>query len=1200
MTAFTHLHAHTEYSLLDGLSRIKSLVQRAKELGMETLAITDHGAMYGVIEFYNECLAQGIKPIIGCELYVAQHSRHDKGNADKSPYHLTVLAKSNQGYHNLIQLVTKAHLEGFYYKPRVDRELLETHREGLVVLSGCRNGEIPRLILEGFLEEAKEAARWYQQTFADFFLELQWHENLPELVTLNQHLIPLAEEVGIPLVLTNDSHYVSPEDAPSQDVLICIHTNTTIQDDKRLKMSDTSYYLKSPQEMADLFPDLPQAVENSQRIAEMCDVELDFSTVHLPQYQPPEGQTSEEYLESLCWEGLRRRFPTVTPQQEERLRYELEVIQATQFSNYFLVVCDIASFARQQGILFGVRGSAAASLALYCLSVTDINPLEYDLVFERFLNRERKEMPDIDMDFQDDRRGEVLSYVVQKYGRDHVAQIITFGTLGPKAAIRDVGRALGLAYADVDRVARLIPFRVHSLEKALATIPELRELYEGDETLRNLVDTARSLEGVTRHASTHAAGVVITQQPLTEYVPLQRPVKGDDQGIAMTQYSMGPIRQVGLLQMDFLGLGNLTILSQVLDTIASLHGRRLDLHTIPLDDAKTFEVLSSGETTGVFQLEGGGMRRYIKELRPSSLGEVSAMIALYRPGPMEHIDRFINAKHGREPIRYPHPNLESILRETYGVIVYQDQVLHILREVAGYSLGEADTVRKAMGKKIGELMRQERDRFVRGALANGYSQELAEQIFDLMEPFAGYAFNKAHSVSYAMVAYWTAYFKANYPVEYMTALLNAHMGNTEKTSSSVAECHRLGIAVLRPDVNASEVAFSVDQGREEGPAIRFGLAAVKNVGRAVVEPIVLARQQGEPFKNLGDFCRRAGLQGLNGRTLESLIKAGALDSFGDRGALLASVDRILALAQQEARLSQSGQVTMFDLFGDAVPTPLGELSLEESHALPREKLAWEKELLGVSLSENPMSSIAFAQGTQAIVTRSEIDESLVGKTVTLVGQVSSIQQRMTKAQRPFLIALVELMDGSIEVAVWPDAYEGSRDLWTEGTFVWVVGKVRQRNDELSIACDEAREYELPGEAEVPAPAAPASEVTLEGTAPIQGNGTQIPAPQPAEASSANGDKAGHFGNDHGRPISEDRLVRIHLRETDDHPADAGLLHQVVRTLLEFPGRDTVHLDIVTNGKSVRLEMEHLTTGFCPDLQRQLEELLGASTVSLEG
>ena len=1181
---FTHLHNHTEYSLLDGLSRIEPMVQRAQELGMEALSITDHGGLYGAIEFYQECKKAGIKPIIGLEAYLAQESRHSKGPADKSPYHLLLLAWNMEGYRNLIQLTSKAHLEGFYYKPRVDRELLKEHSAGLIALSGCPTAEVPRLILEDRAEEAKAAALWYRDTFGEFFLELQRHQNIPELPKLNDALVEMSRELGMPLVATNDCHYIHREDAPIQDILICIHTNTNIHDDKRLKMSDDSLYLKSTQEMEELFADLPEAIANTQRIADMCHLELDFNQLRLPEYKTPQGEDPDEYLTRLCWEGLRKRYTDPSPEVQQRLIYELDVIKKTQFANYFLVVWDIAAFTRQEKILFGVRGSAAASLALYCLEVTDIDPLYYRLVFERFLNLEREEMPDIDMDFQDDRRDEVMAYVRRKYGGDHVAQIITFGTLGAKAAIRDTGRALGMAYSDVDRIARLIPFRVHSLEEALEASAEMKEMYEADNILRNLVDTARRLEGVVRHASTHAAGVVISKEPLVECVPLQRPIRGDSEDMAMTQFPMDPIAKLGLLKMDFLGLTNLTILEQAKKVVARRRGVHLDFHQIPLDDQKTFDVLSSGETTGVFQLESAGMRRYVQKLKPTSLGDVAAMIALYRPGPMEHIDTFIDAKHGSQAIRYPHPALKDILEETYGVIVYQDQVLLIAQAFAGYSLGEADVVRKAMGKKIPEVMRHEKEKFIEGALEQGYSNELAEEVFQLIEPFAGYAFNKAHSVSYALIAYWTAYFKANYPEEYLAALMNAHAGQGDKIASAVAECLRLGIPVLLPDVNRSEAEFSVDVDPKGKPAIRFGLATVKNVGSMAVKPLVEERERGGHFQSIEDLCRRTDLGSLNRRAIESLIKVGALDSLGPRGSMLAGVERILALAQREAQLKGSGQTTMFDLFGEEVSTPVSPIPLEEDTVLHKEKLAWEKELLGAFISENPLSAAAYSAAGNSIISRSDIDTDMVGQKVPLLGQVSSMSLRTTRDGKPFAIVELGLMVGSIQVMVWPDVYEKTQDLWHEGNLLEVVGKVRLRDEELSVHCDEAAAHEIKQETET-------GHMDEEAPPP-----TLIPK-ETALTPEANGSN----GKGNGASTVPSGRLWINLEESSHTGEDEHLLREVMRLLLNYRGDFPVALKIKTNGRLVRGELPlDYSIRYCQELHQGLVAMLGEDGVEVEG
>ncbi len=1230
---FTHLHLHTEYSLLDGLSRIDPLLRRAQELEMGSIAITDHGGLYGVVEFYSACLEAGIKPIIGCELYVASGSRHDKTPADKTPFHLTVLAKDNQGYQNLMKLVTSSNLEGFYYKPRVDKELLEQHGEGLVVLSGCPSSELSRLLRDGDMDGATRAARWYKERFPDFYLELQRHGNLPFLDELNEGLLRLRSEFDIPLVATNDLHYVNVEDAPYQDVMVCIQTNTNVNDDKRMKMADDSYYLKSPQEMEALFADLPEAIDNTQRIAEMCQVTLDFSTLHLPQFPTPASEGPDDYLARLCWEGFQRRF-TVPRSSDagERLEYELDVIAKTRYANYFLVVADIADFARRNGIMLGVRGSAASSMALYCLSVTDINPLEHRLVFERFLNVERKEMPDIDIDFQDDRRDEAIRYVVDKYGHDHVAQIITFGTLGAKAAIRDVGRALALPYADVDRIARLVPNRLGvTIDDAYQSSPELQEAYSADDTLRELVDTARKLEGVVRHASTHAAGVVISEDPLVEQVPLQRPVKGDENAIAMTQYSMGPLAKLGLLKMDFLGLANLTILSMTRDLVKRSRGIEIDVQKLPPDDRLTFELLGSGETTGLFQLESPGMRRYIKDLQPSTLSDLAAMIALYRPGPMEHIGTFIDAKHGRVPPKYPHTVLQEILEETYGVIVYQDQVLLVLRAFAGYSLGTADIVRKAMGKKIRELMAQERDRFLDGAVAQGYDRRLAEEVFDLIEPFAGYAFNKAHSVSYALVAYATAYFKANYPVAFMTSVLNAYLGNADKVMAVVGECARLRIPVLPPDVNRSDVGFSLDTDEDGRPAIRFGLAAIKNVGASAVSPMVEARREEGVFADLEDYCRRSGLAVAGRRALESLVRVGALDCLGPRGALLASVDQLIGLAQRESQLRKSGQVTMFDLFGQSVPTPLDAVQLREAPAVSAgEQAAWERQLLGVSLSGNPLSYLAGQVPSHVILARDQLELEKQGARVTVVGPVSSVRQGYTKDRRRCLFVTLELFVESVEVAVWPDVYTATADLWQEGAIVQVLGRIRRQGDNLTVSCEKAVLYEAPAEVtepeespvespkveewtEPPSKAAPSYEAAPSSeAAPEQATPQAAPHTNGATARSADtalgpavqdGDgppKASSVSAQASPPSNGDRASReekrqkvlINLTETDRPEEDARFLKGLLQLLLEFPGTDGVDLIIFSQGKRWRLEMPIITTGYCSELHRLLGERLG--------
>jgi DNA polymerase-3 subunit alpha len=1159
---FSHLHVHTEYSLLDGMSRIQQLVERARELGMDSLAITDHGVMYGAIEFYLAAGEVGIKPIIGCEVYLAPNSRFSRSASDKNNYHLILLAKNQTGYRNLVQLNTKANLEGFYYKPRVDKELLEQHHQGLIALSGCVAGEVPRLILEGRLEEAKQAALWYQRTFGDFYMEIQRHP-IAELEQINQVLIPMSDELAIPLVATNDVHYINQEDASAHDLLLCIGTNSSIYDDKRIKMAGDFYYLKSADEMAELYQDIPQALENTERIADMCNLKLEFGRLHLPEIDLPQGKSADQFLADLCHQNLPQYHPQPTLEIKERLDYELEVIKQTQFANYFLVVWDIISFAKEHNILFGVRGSAAASIVLHCLGITEVDPIENKLVFERFLNLERQEMPDIDLDFEDDRRDEVIAYVSQKYGQDHVAQIITFGTLGARAALRDVGRALGMAYSDVDRVARLVPFRPGmTLERALDENSELRTIYQEDDLVRNLVDSARRLEGIARHASTHAAGVVISKEPLTSYVPLQRVSKGNGEAGVMTQFTMEDIARIGLLKMDFLGLANLTILGKAKEIIAQSRGVDIDLHQIPMDDVRTFALLSSGETAGVFQLEGAGMRRYIKELKPTTFSDIAAMIALYRPGPMEHIPIFIKAKHGIEPIRYPHPALASILEETYGVIVYQEQVLFIVQAFAGYSLGQADIFRKAMGKKIAAVMKKEKRNFVAGAKKLGYSAEVADEVFALIEPFAGYAFNKAHSFSYALIAYQTAYLKANYPAEYITAFLITNADQSEKVATAVAECRRLGITVFPPDINHSQVSFSIEtDGEGNALAIRFGLTAIKNVGLGAVEPLVAECQKGGEFKSIEDLCRRADLRGMNRRAMESLIKAGALDCLGERGTLLHNISRILALAQREQYLRETGQSTMFDLWGEMVSTPTPSLDLQAADISVKEKLDWERELMGVYLSEHPFSAFATRVAAENTTLCGHIDAELAGQGIVVAGMVASVRNSFTKDQRPFASVVLEDLDGRVEVMVWPKVYANTRDLWQEGNILLVEGKVRLRDDRVQLSCESVRRYELEP--------APPEEPTV----------TEEP-----EAYAA--------------PVTSHRLV-ISVSQTSDEESDLAYLHKLIDTLRGFPGQDEVNLCVSNEEKVVNLRLSNIYTNYCPELHQRLVELVGEEGLKVE-
>ncbi len=1207
--------------MLDGLSRIEPLVNRCAELGMESLAITDHGGLYGAIDFYQAATTAGIKPIIGCEMYVALRSRFDQTPDDKERYHLTVLAKNEVGYRNLIKLVTKSNLEGYYYKPRVDRELLEQYSDGLIVLSGCPSGEVPQLIAQGRTADAKEAAGWYRELFPQYHLELMRHDGVPELPTINAGLIDMGRDTGIPLVATNDSHYTMPDEHRFHDILLAIQTNTNIKDDRRMQFEDHTYHLRSPQEMAALFEDVPDAVTNTQNIAEMCDLKIDFAQLHLPHFEVPSGMTADEYLRKICEDGLKRLIPNAGERELQRFEYELDVIRETKYATYFLVVWDIAQFVRQNNIELAVRGSAAASLVLYCLGVTDVNPLLYSLVFERFLNIERKEMPDIDMDFQDDRREEVLNYVVQKYGRDHVSQIITFGTMGAKASVRDVGRALAMPYPEIDRVARLVPNRLKiTLDEALDTTPELSEIYEADPSIKELVDTARGMEGIVRHSSTHAAGVVMSGDPLDDIVPLQMPSRGgdDEDALPTTQFAMKPVEDLGLLKMDFLGLINLTILAKTRTLIQETRGIDVDHRKLPLDDQKTYDLLSRGETGGVFQLEGAGMTRNIKELKPSNFGEIASMIALYRPGPMEHIGTYIDAKYGRAEVKYLHPDLQEILEETYGVIVFQDQVLLITRKFAGYSLGEADIVRKAMGKKIASIMGEEREKFIAGALEQGYTQELAEQVFSLIEPFAGYAFNKAHSVSYALISYWTAYFKANYAPEYMACLLNAYAENSDKAESIISECKRLKIPVLPPDILLSKPDYSIEMMADGESGIRVGLASVKNVGTGAVEEFVISRNSIDgPVESIEELCRAADMSQLNRKTLESLIKAGALDRFGDRGAILDSLDRILSVAQSEAELKNTDQTSMFDMLGDSVPAPLTNIELPNVETPMTEKGEWEKELLGFALSGNEDFDAMVADNDgSAIISVSDVTPELAGQKKVINGQVSSFEERFTKNGKRFLIVKLALLGGTTDVFVWENVLVETDGLWQPGTLVALTVSVRVRDgdDRVSLSCQRAAAYVRPDDeqqkseqvvgsthAAVVPPPLPAPALTLKSPTVISNGPVVVTSNGAAEhrqnaGTTANG--VSSSGETSPRTSATDptpsKQLVIRLREGDDADKDRELLDDLKRMLLEHQGDDEIALEIAVDGRLVTMEWQMLRVRISDELKQELTGVLGES------
>ncbi|TAK25440.1 MAG: DNA polymerase III subunit alpha [Chloroflexota bacterium] len=1059
MVDFAHLHCHSEYSLLDGYARIDDLVAAAKKDGSRAVALTDHGAMYGSIHFIDAAKKAGVKPIVGVEAYVAPNTRFDKRpKIDTSPYHLVLLAKNETGYRNLLKLTTLAHTEGFYYRPRLDRELLEAHHDGLICLSACIAAEVPRLVRESNMEGAARAAAWYRDLFGreNYYLEIQDHD-MPVQTEANRGVIEIARSLDIPLVATNDVHYVTPEDMRGQDLLLCIQTNATVSDPNRMRMGTNTFYLRSAEEMARLFAELPEALANTVRVSEQCDLKLEFDRPRLPNVEIPDGLTADEYIERLCGEGLARRLGTIPDAYHERVRYELGVVKQTGFAQYILVVWDIMAYARRQGIVAGPRGSAAGALVLYALGISDVDPVAQKLTFERFLNPERGEMPDVDMDFADDRRDEMIEYVVQRYGRDHVAQIITFGTLGAKAAIRDTGRALAYPLADVERIARLVPSgsAATKIDKAIEDNPLLRQAISEDESVARLIEEARRVEGYARHASTHAAGIVISREPLTEYTPLQ-PTSRNDSGL-MTQYQADNLAKIGLLKMDILGLSNLTILGRAVDVIRRERGEDIDLLRIPFDDPKAYEILGRGETVGLFQLEGRGMTGYLRELKPSTLGDITAMIALYRPGPMANIPHYVARKHGREPITYPHPWLEEILADTYGVLTYQDQVLQVLRRVGGYTLGQADIVRKAMGKKIVELMDAERAKFIAGCDANGVSAADSAALWDLLQPFAGYGFNRAHAACYAQIAYQTAYLKANYSAEFMVAVLSTFRDNADKVTGAIIECRRMGIDVLPPDVNASGWDFSIEH-RGDKPTIRFGLSAIKNVGEGAAAPIVTARQAEGPFNTLDDFARRIDAKSLNRRVLESLVKAGALDSFGHRAQLLAGLDRVVGVAQQLQRAQAAGQASLFDLM--AAESQATILSLPNVPEAPeRERLEWEKELLGVYFSRHPMSDISRNLVQVISCHCGEVNEEFLERRVTLAGVVTGFRSVQTRRKEMMCAAMLEDAYGSVEIVAFPRTYAQTRDLWREGAMLVIDGKVELREERPQIVVESARTIE---------------------------------------------------------------------------------------------------------------------------------------------
>ena len=1053
MAKFVHLHTHSHYSLLDGLSKIDPLLDRVKELGMDSIAITDHGNLYGAVELYKKAKAKGIKPIIGAEIYIAfEGMRQERPGIDDTRYHLVLLVKNQEGYENLVKILTAAHLEGYYYKPRVDEEFLVQHARGLIALSACLTGKIPRLITTGKLREAKETAQHYQEIFGpgNFYLELQRHPHIAEQETANKGLLKISQETGIPLVATADSHYLRPEDAEAQDILMLINTGARADDSERLTLKSDDFSLKSPEDMAELFKDVPEAIANTQVIANACSFEFSLGKILLPSFPLPADTNPNQYLRELCEAGLKQKGLQNSKEATERMEYELGVIGETGFASYFLIVQDFVNWAKSAHIVVGPgRGSVGGSLVAYLLNITGIDPLKYNLLFERFLNPERISMPDIDLDFADHRRDEVIAYVAKKYGSDRVAQIITFGTMASRAVIRDVGRALEYEYGYCDRIAKMIPFG-HTLQETLKRVPEFKELYETDDRSRRLIDLGKKLEGVARHASTHACGVVISAEPLSNLVPLQHPTQNDQ--TIVTQYEMHSIEDLGLLKFDFLGLKNLSIIEDTLKRIYAIHGKNIDIERIPLNDQKVFQLFRQANTVGIFQVESDGMRRYLKELKPTELEDIIAMIALYRPGPMELIPEYIARKQGKKSIEYLHEKLKPILKDTQGICIYQEQLMRIARDLAGFSLAEADVLRKAVGKKIESLLLEQKEKFIQGMINQGIDKRIAQKIWEWVLPFARYGFNRAHSAAYALISYQTAWLKAHYPVEFMSTLLTAERNDIERMSSLIDQTRKMGIDVLPPDLNESFSFFSVVPKKNQ---IRFGLAAIKNVGEGIAEIIIGERKTGGPFASMNDFISRVKSKDLNKKSLESMIKAGVFDQFAERNRLLSNIDVLLEVSRESQRARMMGQRGLFDAqpTGNSISLQLKEAPLANEHDL----LLWEKELLGLYVSSHPLKKV------QNILKRRALSIALLeqrqgrGQRIRIGGIISSMKKILTKSGKPMMFLNLEDLTDKIEVVIFPSILDRYPGLLRENKIVLVEGRMDRKMGEPKFICEGLEE-----------------------------------------------------------------------------------------------------------------------------------------------
>lgn len=1081
---FVHLHNHTHYSLLDGLQKVDRTVDRAAELGMNALAITDHGTLSGVIEFYKTCKAKGIKPIIGMEAYVAPRKYTDKSSAeDRNPYHLTLLAKNLHGYKNLMKLSTIASLEGFYYKPRIDHDLLKKYSNGLIVLSGCLGGELGSLISSDQYDQALETAKWYRDTMGkdNYYLELQPHTEWAPQKKLNEGLKRIAKELGVGMVVTGDCHYSVESDHYPHDILLCVQTGSTVEDPNRMRL-DMDLSMQPGKYFMDKFKDTPEAITNTIKIAKMCDLTIKLGEILIPRFPGvPTGENEKSYLRKLVYQGAANRYSDLPiedldkiseerikgklkPEVIQRIEYELQVIGDMGYEGYMLIVADLINWSKNQGIVCGPgRGSAAGSIIAYCTNITELDPLKYDLLFERFLNPDRVSMPDIDMDYADDRREEVIAYATEKYGQDRVAQIITFGTMAARNAVRDTGRVLGVPYSEVDSIAKNIPAPIQGrhipLKVSIKESPELSRVYNSSVKSKEIIDIAMTLEGTIRNAGTHAAGVVIAPEPLVEYTPLTRASKG---GIA-TQYSMNPIEDIGLLKFDFLGLSNLTIIKNALRIIKKVYKKDLNIHKIPINDKETFKLLSSGDTTGVFQLESAGMKRHLKDLKPDKFEDIIAMVSLYRPGPMQWIEDFINRKHNPELITYGHPKMKKALKETYGIIVYQEQVMEIAKDLSGFTGGQADTLRKGIGKKIPEVLAKMKKEFIEGAIKNSkVEKKFIEDLWKSLEDFAAYSFNKSHAACYALIAVQTAYLKSHFPSAFMAALLTSDHENLDRIAIEVAECRKMGIDVLPPDINESYLEFAVVPGSDN---IRFGMGAIKNVGKGPVEKIIEAREAGGSFKSIEDFAKRVDASVVNKKVMESLVKCGAFDALGDRDTLLNNIDKITAYAGRVQKNALSGQIDIFGTLSADEEIPPISLDSPSASSDPRMHLVWEKELLGLYVSTHPLDDFNnyLRQNTKSI---KEIDSKKDGEPIKIGGIITGLRKIYTRKNDPMAFVQMETLDGDVELIVFPKSYEKYENLWLVDNVLEVQGKVNKRDregkisEETKIIVDSAKALDL--------------------------------------------------------------------------------------------------------------------------------------------